>query len=124
MLVYDNGNRRLGADGQPDLYSRVVEYQLDPEAGTISQVWEHRAEKDGTPLFAAFVGDVDRLANGNVLIVDGGLNGGGEFPDLSARIVEVLPADGSGGDEVWTLEVQGGPGWVVYRAERLDSVYG
>jgi len=75
-------------------------------------------------LFAGFVGDVDRLANGNVLIVDGGLNGAEPFPELSARIVEVVPAGESGGEIVWGLEVQGGPGWVVYRAERLSSVYG
>ncbi len=124
LLVYENGNRRLGTDGSPNLYSRAVEYVLDPDAKTISQVWEYRAEKDGTPLFAGFVGDVDRLANGNVLIVDGGLNGSDPFPELSARIVEVVPADGSGGDLVWGLEVHGGPGWVVYRAERLPSVYG
>lgn len=124
ILVYDNGNRRLGPDGQPLLYSRAVEYVIDQDAGTASQVWEYRAEKGGTPLFAAFVGDVDRLDNGNVLIVDGGLNGAEPFPELSARIVEVLPADGSGGDMVWSLEVRGGPGWVVYRAERLASVYG
>ncbi len=124
LLVYDNGNRRLGADGSPNFFSRAVEYVLDPDAKTISQVWEYRAEKDGTPLFAGFVGDVDRLANGNVLIVDGGLNGAEPFPELSARIVEVVPAGGSGGELVWGLEVQGGPGWVVYRAERLSSVYG
>jgi hypothetical protein len=123
LLVYDNGNRRVGADGAPNLYSRAVEYVLDTDAKTISQVWEYRAEKNGTPLFAAFVGDVDRLANGNILIVDGGLNGTEPFPELSARIVEVVPADGSGGDLVWGLEIQGGPGWVVYRAERLSSVY-
>lgn len=119
ILLYDNGNGR--PDGPP--YSRAVRYEVDDEAGTVTELWEHESTQDGQPAFAPFVGDADRLANGNVLITDGGLFGA--VDDVSAQIVEVVPADDPAGNEVvFELRVTGGQGWAVYRAERLPSLYG
>ncbi|HEC09915.1 MAG TPA: hypothetical protein ENI86_10160 [Acidimicrobiales bacterium] len=129
LLLYDNGNGRPGTargpdDGLPPPYSRAVQYRLDPDSGTAEVVWEYRSEIDGEPVFAAFVGDADRLDNGNVLVVNGGLNSG--RPDgITAQIVEVVPdSDGSGGEVVFDLRVAApGRNLVIYRAERIESFY-
>ena len=124
VLLYDNGNNRAGLGGEDaPLYSRAVHYAIDPDAKTVEQLWEYRSNRGGQPLFAAFVGDADRLENGNVLITDGGVNGNGD-DGLSAQIVEVTPSGTDGGEVVFSLEVEGGVGWIVYRSERIPSVYG
>jgi arylsulfate sulfotransferase len=123
IMLYDNGNERPAPPGTPP-QSRVVRYHVDDAAGTVTQEWEYPSTLDGRPAFAFFVGDADLLPNGNVLIDDGGLTS--ETSDVSARLLEVDPADGpSGGEPVWELRVyDDGPDWAVYRAERLDSLYG
>jgi len=100
----------------------TVSYSIDGDAKTAEQLWEFRSSLNGQPAFAGFVGDADRLANGNVLITDGGLNGGIDGV-TSAQIVEVVPFGSDGGDIVWRLTVEGGAGWVVYRSERLAGVF-
>jgi len=124
VLLYDNGNGRPGrGPADAPLYSRAVHYEIDAEAGTVEQLWEYRSNRDGQLLFAAFVGDADRLENGNVLITNGGVNGS-TGDALSAQITEVVPVGADDGSVVFSLEVNGGPGWIVYRAERIASVYG
>lgn len=124
VLLYDNGNNRPGrGPADAPLYSRAVHYAIDPDAGTVEQLWEYRSNRDGEPLFAAFVGDADRLENGNVLITNGGVNGAGG-DGLSAQLVEVVPRGIDEGEVVFSFEVDGGPGWIVYRAERVPSIYG
>jgi hypothetical protein len=124
LLLYDNGNDRPGHSvhdrGDP-LYSRAVQYELDLEAGTASQVWEHRiadTERDA-PVYAAFLGDANRLANGNVLVDHGGIDR--YRPPARGRIIEVVPEGESGGDVVFDLRLA--PPWVSYRAERLSTLY-
>jgi arylsulfate sulfotransferase len=120
ILLYDNGNGRPGDDPP---HSRAVLYAVDAAAGTVEQLWEHRSRVGDQLILAPFVGDADRLANGNVLVTDGGLQA--VVDGVSAQIVEVVPAaEGDGGDRVFELRVEGGPSWVVYRAERLPSLYG
>lgn len=128
LLLYDNGNGRpgTGEDADPP-YTRVVLYDVDEEAGTVTQLWEHRdTAEDGTPLFAAFVGDADSLDNGTVLIDHGGLSN--EDGTLYARLLEVIPGDAPNGSEdeiVFDLTVgDGEQGWTSYRADRLVSLYG
>lgn len=129
ILLYDNGNERPGHvmpdapdDTQgPPVYSRAVRYEIDDEAGTVRQVWEHRSQVDGEEVYASFVGDADHLDNGNVLITDGGLNGTPD--DISAQIVEVVPGDDDGGEPVFTLRIREGDRWIVYRAERIAGLY-
>ncbi len=124
LLVYDNGNNRDGR-GTPDapLYSRAVIYDIDVDARSIDQRWEYRSNRSGELLFAGFVGDADRLENGNILITNGGINGTSDGR-LSAQIVEVDPSPTSGGDVVFSFEVNGGPGWIVYRSQRVPSAFG
>jgi hypothetical protein len=57
--VFDNGN-----DHHPPV-SRAVEYELDPNAGTATLVWEYRAVPDR---YAYHQGNAQRLPNGNTLI--------------------------------------------------------
>ncbi|HSL58151.1 MAG TPA: aryl-sulfate sulfotransferase [Acidimicrobiales bacterium] len=119
ILVYDNGNGRPNGE----LYSRAVLYDVDDDAGTVTQLWEHVSLQDGEPAFAAFVGDADRLPNGNVLVTDGGLFGA--VDDVSAQIVEVVPADDPADNEiVFELRVTGGQHWAIYRADRLADLPG
>ena len=128
LLVYDNGNGRPGTgEGADPPYTRAVLYDLDAEAGTVTQLWEHRdTTADGRPAFAPFVGDADRLENGNVLIDHGGLSDA--EGTIYTRLVEVTPGpapDGSEDTIVFDLTVgHGEQGWASYRADRLASLYG
>lgn len=128
ILVYDNGNFRPGTD--PDdprnpTYSRAVQYEIDDSSPdrrdwSARQVWEHRVDdRDGSPLYADFLGDADRLPNGNVLIGHGGI--GQRTPPARGRIIEVIPRERAGGPivfDVWLPDT-----WVSYRAERIPSLY-
>ena len=130
LLLYDNGNARPGTAGPdtPDLpppYSRAVQYRLDPDTGAAEVVWEHVAELDGAPVFASFVGDADRQPNGNVLITNGGL-GADQPTGVTAQIIEVVPAAGGEDDQtVFDLRLTDPDrNLVIYRAERIASLYG
>ncbi len=123
ILLYDNGNNRPGyGTTEAPLFSRAARFAIDPEAGTVEQTWEYRSTIDGQPVFTPFVGDADLLNNGDVLITFGGINGG--IDGLSAQILEVVPSQPEGGEVLFDLRVEGGAGWIVYRAERIPSVYG
>jgi hypothetical protein len=74
FLMYDNGNLK-----EPR-FSRAVEYKVDQVNKTAEKVWEYRYSPD---LYAASMGSVQRLPNGNTLINWG-----------NTRITEVR-ADGS-----------------------------
>ncbi len=132
ILLYDNGNLRPGTDAEdPDNppYSRAVLYAIDdvaddPAEWTATQVWEHRMDDDidGEALYARFLGDADRLDNGDVLIVHGGIEGEETFGH--ARIVEVVPDGAAGGEIVWSLSFgTAEEQYTSYRAERLPSLY-
>ncbi len=90
VLVFDNGYERPGG-----AYSRAIEYQVDPVAGTATKVWEYRESPDN---YAALVGSARRLPNGNTTILFGMLQGhNGSSGPITA--VEVTPA----GTPVWRL---------------------
>lgn len=126
LLLYDNGNQRAAAADAPDgapPFSRAAQYRLDPETGTAELVWERVSTIDGEPTFAAFVGDADRMANGNVLVTDGGY---ADRPDgVTAQITEVVPDEsGTGGEVVFDLRIADTERtYAIYRAERLGSFY-
>lgn len=96
LLIFDNRNDSGGNQS----HSRAVRYSLDEENLTASQVWEFVA-----PKYADRLGDVDELANGNILACAGGGN------DQTAYLSEVAP-DGS---LAWEIVVDD----EVYRAERI-----
>lgn len=119
LLVYDNGNYK-----GPPPYSRAVLYRLDRAAGTAEQVYEHRdVTPEGTPMFTAFLGDVDLLDNGNVLLTHGGAAARpGDLTSLHGRLVEV---DRATDEVVWDLTVgdRQANAWAIYRSERHPSLY-
>ena len=130
ILVYDNGNQRPGASvlgGGAPPYSRAVLYEVDdgsddPSRWSARQVWEYELEgADALPVFTAFLGDVDQLDEGNVLITHGAIaDAAGR---LSARVVEVEPDPIKGGQVVYDLRVSDeSSGWTVYRSERIPSI--
>ena len=131
ILLYDNGNFRPGTDSDDSAipnYSRAVVYGISDISSNSSewkaaQLWEHRIDdSDGDPLYAEFLGDADRMENGNVLITHGGI---WPRPETQrARIIEVVPEGTNGGDIVWDLALGDADVPVtVYRAERLPSLY-
>ncbi|HJP16095.1 MAG TPA: aryl-sulfate sulfotransferase [Acidimicrobiales bacterium] len=131
ILLYDNGNFRPGTgsgDSTMPHFSRAVLYRIsdddvDSSEWEAAQLWDHRVDdSDGDPLYAEFLGDADRMENGNVLITHGGI---WPRPETQrARIIEVVPAGAAGGDIVWDLALGDADVPVtVYRAERLPSLY-
>ena len=128
ILYFDNGNNRPAdtQGGKPlPPYSRAVMFQLDPAAGTATQLWQHRDDTPaGTPEFAPFLGDADLLPNGNILITYGG--DGTKDGVFYTRFVEVIPDYTNGNDTVvmdTTLGDQKTNGFTAYRADRVPSLY-
>lgn len=71
--LFDNGATRVTN------FSRAVEYQIDPVAMTVENVWQFRHQPD---YYAKSMGSVQRLDNGNTLI---------DWPESSLRVCEVTP---------------------------------
>ncbi len=136
LLVFDNGNYRASpGDGKTPLaweetYSRAVEYRIDEDAMTVEQVWQY--VYPDARLYSVAVGDADlQEQSNNVLLVYGGLLGVDAVTSadmgrgyFQARVIEI---DRDAEDEVvFELDVHStdpdGPGWIVYRAERIDPI--
>jgi outer membrane protein assembly factor BamB len=62
IILFDDG------DGHSPPQSRAVEYALDTTAMTATLVW---SAEDNPPIFAAYMGNAERLPNGNTLIAYG-----------------------------------------------------
>jgi len=77
ILVFDNGTSRFAIDEElqrqiaaheivaPQLYSRMVQYQINEKTMTVKQIWSYG--EDRPELFASTRGDNDLLVNGNYL---------------------------------------------------------
>lgn len=128
VLIYDNGNGRPGTGFEPGddpPYSRAVEYALDTTTWTATETWAYVHPVANN--YAPFVGDADRLSNGNVLITDGGLvsdPAANIFEPTnikSARILEVTADDPA--EVVFELEIGDlVTGYTTYRADRIESL--
>lgn len=92
ITLYDNGNHK-----EPPR-SRAVEYELDEENLTATQVWQYRNVPD---FFGFATGNVQRLPNGNSVINWGGVGVNEHLP----FITEVQP-DGSKAYEAYFVENQ------------------
>lgn len=101
LLLYDNGTRHRPQE------TRVVEYALDPHARTATLVWEFRHVP---PIYTAYVGSVQRLANGNTAIGYGFV---GHATEVTAGGAVLWEAD---------LRVDGKP-ILAYRMVRIASLY-
>ncbi|MEM7532787.1 MAG: aryl-sulfate sulfotransferase [Chloroflexota bacterium] len=95
-----NGNLTV-FDNRLNTYSRVVEYELDEDNLTATLVWEHRHTPD---LFGKFLGNAQRLPNGNTLI---------SWGDAATTVTEVTR------DGQTLLELSLPPEMVTYRAYRF-----
>ena len=107
MVVYDNGNERPGGQN----YSRGVVIDYDETAMTAEVSWDHVI----TPQ-TSFLGDADRMSNGNVLMTAGGALASTD----PVRIIEA--AGDASSDVVWELSIDGGGN--VYRATNLETLEG
>ena len=127
ILLYDNGNARSTLEEGEIPFSRVVEFNLDEEEMTVEQVWEYRGEE---PYFCPFLGDANRLENGNILITDGTFVSDPELHELdpanhkSMRIVEVTYEDHP--RKVFELRIDDtsglfSTGYTAYRAVRIPG---
>lgn len=107
LLLYDNGvsNPDVADDEER---SRPVVYELDFDAMVARQVWEEASE----PFFTEIAGDVDRLANGNVLALDSAIPTDPlkPFDEVSVRWREIRRQDSS---VVWSMTT--GVGLFAYR---------
>jgi hypothetical protein len=139
VLVFDAGNRRASPfTGEPiipavDNESRAVEFAVDEANMTVSRAWAWGEAQSGEALYSPLAGDVDRLPRtGNTLITFGGLCTEAGMPSdnvdscrSSARIIEV---DTETDERLWDLAVDdndpASTGYLVYRSERLTSLYG
>ena len=77
LLLFDNGMSRFAADKelqgqiangarvQPDSYSRMVHYRVNPADMTVEQIWQYG--KEHPELYADKRGDANLLPNGNIL---------------------------------------------------------
>jgi hypothetical protein len=104
-----------------------VLFDIDEMAMEVAQPWAYQM-----PFFAPFVGDCDRMANGNVLVTAGGrvedeaLPLGDPDNRKFAQIIEVT--NEATPSVVWTLTVSDEStmdptGYTVYRSEKLPSLY-
>jgi hypothetical protein len=96
ITLFDNGNCH-----EPP-FSRAVEYEVDADQMTVTKVWEFR---DSPDIFSRFMGNAQRLPNGNTMIGWGGMN-----PNLTE-----VRSDGSKAFELTFRE-----GINCYRAFRFD----
>jgi hypothetical protein len=136
ILLFDNGNNRASPfTGEVVIppannYSRAVEYAIDESAMTVSQVWEYGMPQSGESLFSPIMGDVDWLPQtGNMLVTfssvctEDGIPSGNLGNCLKTpRVIEVQKDTGT---RVMDFQIDdpGGPGWLVYRSERLSTLY-
>jgi arylsulfate sulfotransferase len=137
ILLFDNGNNRaVPYDGKDPVennvnYSRGVEYDIDEDAMTVSQVWEYGS--DTSPrLYAASVGDADWLpVTGNALLtfgatgyVDGVETTSLGFGTLIARVQEVTRDVSK--ELVFDVSLSTSDpefGFAIYRSEHIPSLY-
>jgi hypothetical protein len=105
ITLFDNGNARV--DFQRELtYSRAVEYELDEVNKIITRVWEYRNSPD---IYGRFMGNAQRLPNGNTMIGWGGPSSVG---------TEVTP----GGQEALELSIDRTAAGQTYRWFRFPWV--
>jgi arylsulfate sulfotransferase len=86
ILLFDNGNKRSYDKplSPEENFSRIVEYRIDKEAGTVEQLWQYGMER-GSELYAPFIGDADYLPGGNRLACFGGVT-----RDLDGNPMEIF----------------------------------
>lgn len=129
LTVFDNGGHR-DDPGAPDgstgpWPSRVVAYQLDLDARTVSEAWSWAPS---TPLVAAIMGDAQPLPDGHVFSTWTWIDGDGIDPAetlgwgaRSTRLLEFVPGETDPVLDVRLRSTQEelAEGWWTFRAQRV-----
>jgi hypothetical protein len=114
ILLFDNGNVRPVSEGGQ--FSRALELELDFASMEARKVWEYRFSPD---LFAGCCSSVERLTNGNTVLVFGATS----VQDTCCRTFTLVEADGAG-DTVAVIEVSSPGKEIQYRAKVISSING
>jgi arylsulfate sulfotransferase len=127
LIVFDNGARRN--IGEENNYSRAVEYNINEDQKTITQVWQYGKER-GNAFYSIIVGDVDYLpVTKNILVTSGYI-----MPETSSFSGKIVEVDYQTGNEVFeatlfykTLNGDKSGAWgqsdILYRSERMELKY-
>lgn len=126
IIVFDNGSSRFSNDEElqrkianfeivePELYSRLVIYQIDEENMTVEQLFEYGSQRP--ELFSKFRGDADLLQNNRIL---GTFNQEYESGSASTVYVEI-DSNGKVIWEVWATSSNQQNFYQDYRLERKE----
>lgn len=115
LALFDNGNMRPdSSSGQPCLYvqtcySRGVILDVDESALTASLEWE-----DTLSWFGPWGGNIDLLANGNIVMDTSSVGYSGGFSKVIEVTPDVVP------QIVWEMDASDS---YFYRANRIPSLY-
>ncbi|MGL4989892.1 MAG: aryl-sulfate sulfotransferase [Sarcina sp.] len=133
ILLFDNGNFR-GYDIDTAIlahnnYSRGVEYKINENEMTISQIWEYGKAR-GNELYCAYLGAIRLLKNNNRLLCFGGTTKdifGNPIDDMKSDRMknEVTIIEVCGNEVVFEIKMKNKDitkpiGYKCYRAERFD----
>jgi hypothetical protein len=113
VLLFDNGNRRPDSEGGQ--FSRALELELDLDEMTATTVWEYRYTQ---PLFAICCSSVQRLENGNTVVMFGSM-----FADKCCRIYVIAEVDGAG-RTLWEVRHVSPGKQNQYRVYAAESIMG
>jgi len=122
VVCFDNG-WKTNFNGNAE-YSRMVEFEIDPVAMTVKQVWEYGKER-GVELFSSNISDVDVLPEtSNRLMIPGNVR---LTPVPQSRMVELkYPSNEVVFEAVVRFKnaFSNGGGWaqtdIVYQGERIN----
>ena len=134
LLIFDNGNFRSynleDAVLACDNYSRGVEYKIDEDNMTISQVWQYGKER-GHKLYCSYLGCIRLLENENRLITFGGITKdifGNPIDDMKSDRMKnqtVIIETSKEGEVLFELSIKDNDitnsnGYKCYRAEKIN----
>ena len=113
VLLFDNGNRRPESEGGQ--FSRAQELSLDMDNKVASTVWEY---SHPAKLFSICCSSVERLDNGNTLVMFGS-----DFADICCRIFVIGEVD-QDGRVVWEVHHTSPGKPNQYRVYASNSIMG
>ncbi len=119
ILVFDNGyGRNFKFEGVDDnnLYSRIVEYEVNENNKTIRQVWQYGKER-GRECYASAVSNVQFLNETGNRLFSPGFGNTLSDGNSGARVIEINPETNQ---EVFELEISAPGAFVFHRALRIS----
>ena len=125
LLLMDNGNGRPVSEGGQ--YSRALELALDWDSMTATRVWEYRhpAGEVGAYKYSDKVGSVQRLENGNTLVLFGAdIDPETLLPKVPQTFTLVEADANAEAAPIAVLEMQVPGNFPIYRALPVDTLFG